>query len=189
MSRSVEVKNADSITYLDCSTFALAGLVANLSPVAQGVLATQRVGEKIHAKRCRINFNMNLANASNFTYRFILLKDTDGTSTLPVATAIYTSARTTALMIDDVKPRYKVLHDKIVDCNVNFTNQDFRATHVIDVPLDFPIFYNGAGSGDLEKNSILLVVLAEMGSTTQYTALTGNEAFLGLYGRLEFTDL
>jgi len=188
LSKGVEVKTADATIFSDASLWALNGLCVQLNPVAQGVGVTQRLGEQIRGRRITVRCNMNIANASNFCYRFILVRDKRSDGAVPSVPAIMTSGRTTSQFIDDVVDRFEVLHDRTIDNNVSFNAQDFRSTHIIDVPLDLIMGYDGANATDFNQNPIFLIVLGELGSTTQYTALAGNEAFVGFYSRLQYTD-
>lgn len=188
LSKGIEVKTADATIYSDAFNWALNGLCVQLNPVAVGTGSTQRIGEQIRAKRITVRANMNIANASNFTYRFLVVRDKRSDGAVPSVPAIMTSGRTTALFIDDVVDRFEVLHDRTVDNNVSFNAQDYRATHVIDIPMDLTMGYDGANATDFCQNPVFLIVLGELGSTTQYTSLIGNEAFVGFYSRLQYTD-
>lgn len=188
LSKAVEVKVADGTFFADANTWALGGLVSQMNVVAQGVGSNQRVGEQIRAKRLTVRCNMNIANASNFTYRFIVVRDKRSDGNIPAVTSIMTSARTTALFIDEQVDRFEVMHDRTIDNNVNFANQDWRSTHVIDVPMDVTCGFDGFNATDFNKDPIFLIVLGELGSTTQYTGLVGNEAFIGFYSRLQYID-
>lgn len=188
LSKGIEVKTADATLFSDASAWALSGLCVQLNPVAVGTGVTQRLGEQIRAKRLTVRCNMNIAAASNFTYRFIVIRDKRSDGAVPSVPAIMTSGRTTAQFIDDVVDRFEVLHDRTIDNNVSFNLQDFRSTHVIDIPMDMTMGYDGANATDFNQNPVFMIVLGELGSTTQYTALAGGEAFVGFYSRLQYTD-
>lgn len=185
-----EVKRLDlSLGNADLLAYSLNGYLTNIAPIAQGAGTTERIGDTVRLKKCTVIGTMNSANASNFCYRWLLIRDKQTrASYTPSVSEIMSSARTNAVMLESKTSQYEILYDKIVDTNVNFTNQDTRNTIRFEVPLDITMEFNSTTSTSFQRNNVYLVMLCEMGSTTQYTALVGGEGFFGYYMTTTYTD-
>lgn len=185
-----ETKRLDlSVANQDCLTMSLNGYITNIAPIAQGAGPTERVGDTVRLKHLTVIGAMNSVNASNFCWRWLVVQDRQAApSYTPSVAEILTSARTNAVIRESKKSQYKILYDKMVDTNVNFTNQDTRHSLRFEVPLDYTMEFNGSSSTAFQRNSTYLILLCEMGSTTQYTALAGGEGFFGYYAATDFTD-
>jgi len=185
-----ETKRIDlSLANQDGLAVSLNGLLWNIAPIAQGNGTSDRIGDTVRLKKLTAIVTMNSANTSNVCYRWMVVRDKQTrASYTPSVIDIMVTGRTNAPMIESKRSQYEVLYDKIIDTNVNFTNQDTRVTHRFEVPLNVTMEFNGTTSTSYQRNNVYLICMCEMGSTTQYTSLAGGEFFVGYYLSTEYTD-
>lgn len=185
-----ETKRLDlSLSNADCLGFSLNGYLTNIAPIAQGTGTTDRVGDSVRLKKVSVIGCMNTVTASNFCWRWMIVRDKQTrASYTPAVAEILTSARTNAFLIEAKKNQYEVLYDKIVDHNIAFSGADNRQTIRFEVPLDITMEFNSTTSTSFQRNNVYLLLLCELGGTTQYVSLVGGEGFAGYYMTTEYTD-
>jgi len=185
-----EVKRIDlSLSNQDGLAISANGILWNIAPIAQGAGTSDRIGDTVQLKRLTGILTMNSANTSNVCYRWLVLRDKQTrASYTPGVSDIFVNARTYSPFLESKKAQYDILYDKIIDTNVNFTNQDTRVTHRIDIPLNVTMEFNGTTSTSYQRNNVYLVLLSEVGGTSVYTSLSGGEYFIGYYLTTEYTD-
>lgn len=185
-----ETKRLDlSLSNADCLGFSLNGYLTNIAPIAQGNGTSDRVGDSVRLKKVSVIGCMNTVTASNFCWRWMIVRDKQTrASYTPAVAEILTSARTNAFLIEAKKNQYEVLYDKIVDHNIAFSGADNRQTIRFEVPLDITMEFNSTTSTSFQRNNVYLLLLCELGGTTQYVSLVGGEGFAGYYMTTEYTD-
>ncbi len=143
-----------------------AGLVTNLTNIANGSEESQRNGDKVRAKSIHIKGRCfhNASGSAAQTMRLLLIQDranpNPGTTDPLVTGANYgvlATADINSLTANEQRTRYKILAERYY--NVNLTAMQSRQVNIYK-SLDIPIQFQDATTELVVKNNLWLVTLS-----------------------------
>lgn len=164
-----------------------AGAIMYCSPVPQGALDNDRIGDTIRPQFMRVRGHITGINTVGCLVRFIVIKDTQSNQATPVISGatygVFSSfvARTAHIRPESVK-RFKVLYDYTMSGEAmtsGFGNAPFFDTGVIKLSGVTTFTADGGTTAGAGKNQYYMVVLVDGADTGDLNA----ESTLG------FTDV
>jgi hypothetical protein len=154
-----------------------ASTAGSVSPITQSIILgdaiDQRTGNKVILKRYVFRINASIATNTH-SFRYIMFIDTMANGAIPAATDLLEA---TGGIITPWSPfqkpnmqakRFIILRDKVVSMISNGPNEEIN--HVVNLPLNRPVFYDAATSVPAAngKGSIFVLFIASAASSVTY---------------------
>ncbi len=134
------------------------GSTTNLTAIAQGDDVSNRQGNKIRMKQLLLSGNVRLhASATDSNVRMVIVRDNNGSTTIPTITDLYGSAANFFQnLLKEGNPqqnsRFTVLWDKYVFVNSDTPNKPVAYS----MALDHHCFFSGTAATDEGKGALYL---------------------------------
>lgn len=192
LARQTEVKtlgiNATTVDMLTGST-----QVFSLCDIAQGDGDGARTGISVHLKRIDLRFRFLSLVQPNTAWRVLLFQDRQTTAAVPAGTDLLVAANTLGQYLPINQDRFKIIYDKTLQQNDNFSGQDIAHSLQLTTK-DFlesgKIGYSSNAAGSCDHNKIFCMVIADWADSTSMTrqAWAASEAIFTCTGITYFTD-
>lgn len=169
---NVETKNlsVNSATGFGQAALSYGGSFFNMAAITQGIGVNERIGNVIEPVRMKLRGHVTMITAgpSTTTFRYVLLRlRQQPTISLPaIADILIGTGASTAVVnmyntANTSNAEFQVLLDRTLSMDIG---QGLNHTFNINLSkkkLDRLIHYNGAGSNDLGKGSIVLLLISD----------------------------
>lgn len=175
---NVEFKNITTTFAVDPNS---TGLVTNLTAIAQGDDVANRDGNKVRAKHIVVSGTITLnSSATNSRVRYVIVRDNNGSTTIPAITDLYGSVAAFALNQPKLgtpqsNSRFSVLMDKMLI--VNGGSGETKAFSWSST-LDHHIFFTGSGATDEGKGHMYLFQASNEATNDPVAGVACNVKFL-----------
>ncbi len=155
-----------------------AGLVNDLSAIAQGITVITRVGLEIRPFFFEFRYSVfKHATPTTTLVRIIIVRDNRQVeSTAPSVLDVINAAVPESPYTRVNPKRFTILYNKIILLRTN----RIGTTHTVTKKISFPIVYVGAATTTITKNGIFLI--------TESSATGGQEPSFRFTWRLRFSD-
>ncbi len=154
---AVEKKNH---TLTVSGTIPTTGTIDHLTAIAQGDTNQLRDGNQLKVIYLggRIRLLINASQTRTFV-RVMLVQDRQQIAdATPAVGDILQSVSPTSFLNSNTLGRFKVLYDKVRHMSDNGNQLIYLK---VDIPMNSKIRYNGTGVGDIQKNGIFLILIAD----------------------------
>ncbi len=134
------------------------GTSQNMTAIAQGDDTSDRQGDKIRVKRLALSGIVTLhASATDSRVRFVIVRDNNGSTTIPTIANLYAGAsafadNTLKSGTPQENSRFSVLWDKMVIVNSDTPTKAFSYS----MTLDHHVFFSGPAATDEGKGHLYL---------------------------------
>lgn len=177
--RMVNVEYKQTVTAFEVDPNST-GSVGSLMFIAQGLDTDDRIGDKIRVKRLALSGTVTLhASATNSRVRFVIVRDNNGSTTVPGITDLFTSAdamqkNVPKLGTPQSNSRFTVLWDKLVIVNTDTPTKQVNFA----LTLDHHCYWNGPATTDEGKGHIYIMNASNEATNDPVVAITSHIWYL-----------
>jgi len=169
-----EVKSSVTNAYL--VSMPITGSTIPLTQIGQGIASTQRIGLETKATGVELKYNVQMnASATYSVARVMLVVDRQQVSdtALSLAEVVQDASYITSLGSEIHRGRFTMLYDRthVLTATNSKPQAHFKKR------LNLPVKYNGANSGDIQKNGVYLVIQSDQSTYIPLVSYSMKYAF------------